>query len=673
MQFSYLLRQRYRIQRTLSAGAFGETYLAVDENPDYPIARQVVVKHLKPKRNDSASLQIAQRLFKAEAETLAQLGERDRIPTLYAYFEEQQEFYLVQEFIDGQTLATEIYNGELSEAATIEIIRQILTGLSIIHDRVSPIVHRDLKPDNIMRRRDDNKLVLIDFGAVKAVRQVTALAPDSNTVAIGTPGYRPIEQAMGHPKLASDIYAVGAIAIECLTGMHPTLLLNQDTLEFEWQSRCQVSDRFAKIINKMVQSRYTDRYPHAMAALREIDGLILPQTTAPITPPPGQLLPETTLPVALAPTTMPEQREPITPPPAPPLPTTTMPVPLALTTIPQDREPQAIYRSAKITRRKFFNRWLLGGSATIGAIVLSQLTRRYVDMPKISSQLFSATPSPLPHVKTERYTSVKLNAQGQIIDKPQFQNESFAEDLGDGVSMTMVKIPAGTFMMGSPETEADRNLNESPQHQVTVPEFFLGQTLVTQEQWQQIVGNNPSYFKGDSKLPVENISWIDALDFCEQLSHKTGRKYRLPSEAEWEYAARAGTTTPFSYGNTIVPELANYEGNYPYLRAAKGVYRQKTTLVRSFAPNPFGLYDMHGNLWEWCLDEYANNYRDAPTDGSASGDIISRAENKQRVMRGGSWGTYAHYCRSSHRDPYTASFRCHYIGVRVVCMLSQTT
>jgi serine/threonine protein kinase len=278
----YLLRNRYRIERRLAAGGFGETYIAIDE--DYPNQRRVVVKHLKPQSNDSALLETARRLFDTEGVTLANLGDKsDRIPTLYAYFEEDREFYLVQEWIEGQTLTQELGTRKLSEAQTLEIVREILVVLCEVHSR--KIVHRDLKPDNIIRRSRDRQLVLIDFGAVKAVRQTTLLATnDAQSVAIGTEGYMPSEQARGYPTSASDIYAVGAIALQCLTGKLPRTLFDQYALEWRWRHLCTVSDRVATILTKMVAERHLDRYPNAMEAIQAIDPLLAPVAPSPITP-----------------------------------------------------------------------------------------------------------------------------------------------------------------------------------------------------------------------------------------------------------------------------------------------------------------------------------------------------------------------------------------------------
>ena len=239
---------------------------------------------------------------------------------------------------------------------------------------------------------------------------------------------------------------------------------------------------------------------------------------------------------------------------------------------------------------------------------------------------------------------------------------SFTEDLGNGVKLEMIAIPGGTFLMGSPENEAERQDYESPKHQVTVPSFFMGKYPLTQAQYQAILGSNPSYFKGNNR-PVETVSWDDAVLFCQKLSQRKGKSYRLPSEAEWEYACRAGTKTPFSFGDNITPDLVNYNGNYPYKSAPKGEYREQTTDVETFTPNSFGLYDMHGNVWEWCEDDWHENYINAPTDGSAWN---SQSDSRYKLLRGGSWGYFARNCRAAHRYRYSRDNRDFNYGFRVV-------
>ena len=255
---------------------------------------------------------------------------------------------------------------------------------------------------------------------------------------------------------------------------------------------------------------------------------------------------------------------------------------------------------------------------------------------------------------------VTVNARGNITNRQRHQAQFISEKLGSGAILDMVAIPGGSFKMGSPSTETGRSNNEGLQHNVNISPFFMGKYEVTQEQYQAVMGNNPSDFKG-AKRPVENVNWDDAVKFCQKLSEKTGKTYRLPSEAEWEYACRAGTTTPFYFGDTITPDLVNYHGNNPYGAAPRGLYREQTTDVGSFPPNAFGLYDMHGNVYEWCSDKWHDNYSGAPTDGSS----WETGGSEYRVQRGGSWSSHAVYCRSACRNYNSADHRWRYRGFRV--------
>jgi len=265
---------------------------------------------------------------------------------------------------------------------------------------------------------------------------------------------------------------------------------------------------------------------------------------------------------------------------------------------------------------------------------------------------------------TVKYETVTVDGTGQIIKRDSNkQAKFFKEDVGNGIILEMVSIPDGSLTMGSPPGEAERFPNEGPQHQVQVPGFFMGKYPVTQAQYQVIMGTNPAYFKGE-KRPVETVSWDDAVEFCQRLSQKTGRTYRLPSEAEWEYACRAGTTTPFYFGETITTDLVNCEGNFPYAAAPKGEFRRQTTNVGIFPPNSFGLYDMCGNIWEWCKDVYHNNYKGAPTNGSAW--LIGK-DNNTRLVRGGSWCNRPKLCRSAYRGYPLTVDKYDFIGFRVVC------
>ncbi|MDB9423714.1 SUMF1/EgtB/PvdO family nonheme iron enzyme [Microcystis aeruginosa CS-564/01] len=282
---------------------------------------------------------------------------------------------------------------------------------------------------------------------------------------------------------------------------------------------------------------------------------------------------------------------------------------------------------------------------------------------------------------------VGVNAKGEQIRKESKQSQYFRQDLGKGITLEMVAIPGGTFLMGTEDEEIERLVKkfnwegfrrERPQHEVTVPPFFMGKYPITQAQWKAIAATakididletNPSSFKGD-ELPVESVNWYQATEFCKRLSRETKREYRLPSEAEWEYACRAGTTTPFYFGETIMGELANYNAYNSYAEEPDGEYQNETTPVGQFPPNAFGLYDMHGNVWEWCADTWHDNYDGAPTDGSA---WIENEDDNRSPLRAGSWFSLPINCRSASRNA-SKSRRddSGFNGFRVVCGAGRT-
>ncbi|QFS51274.1 formylglycine-generating enzyme family protein [Nostoc sphaeroides] len=274
-----------------------------------------------------------------------------------------------------------------------------------------------------------------------------------------------------------------------------------------------------------------------------------------------------------------------------------------------------------------------------------------------------------------------------IIERYRRTGLHFVEDLGNAVQLEMVLIKGGVFTMGAPETEEGSKDYERPQHEVTIQTYFMGKYPVTQAQWKAVAAlpqikrkleADPSNFKGDQR-PVERVSWYDAVEFCDRLSDHTKRQYRLPSEAEWEYACRAGTTSPFHFGETITTDIANYRGtdeeslkwSGSYGRGPKGIYREETTPVGSFeVANAFGLYDMHGNVFEWCLDDWHDNYEDAPTDGSPWLDNKNDNLYQQKgsaVLRGGSWLNFPEDCCSAYRNTDTRDFHIINFGFRIVC------
>jgi formylglycine-generating enzyme required for sulfatase activity len=297
------------------------------------------------------------------------------------------------------------------------------------------------------------------------------------------------------------------------------------------------------------------------------------------------------------------------------------------------------------------------------------------DSPKRDSPFISEEDSTVPPGELTPFTFkiVTVDYRGKETLRESHTACCFIETLPKGLNLEMVAIPSGRFKMGSPENEQGRIEHEGPIHHVTIQPFFLGKYPITQAQWrivarlpeeQSSLDPNPANFEGDDR-PVEQVSWLDAIEFCLRLSNATGRTYRLPSEAEWEYACRAGTTTPFYFGETITGKLVNYASEIVYRQEASFKSSKQTNPVGQFPPNRFGLFDMHGNVWEWCQDHWHNNYVRAPNNGSA---WLLKDENTTPILRGGSRLNDPKLCRSASRDfKIDPGCRSTDFGFRVVC------
>ncbi|MDM9382623.1 bifunctional serine/threonine-protein kinase/formylglycine-generating enzyme family protein [Chlorogloeopsis sp. ULAP01] len=569
--FGNVLRNRFRVQIVIGEGGFGKTYLAEDIDR---LDAACVIKQFFPQVQGTAARTKAAELFKEEAKRLFELGENhSQIPRLLAYFEQGSSLYLVQEFIEGETLLTQLKHQAFSETQIREVLADLLPVLQFVHEH--NVIHRDIKPENIIRRKSDNKLVLIDFGGAKQVTQ-TSLARQGT--GIFTIGYAPSEQMAGYATPASDLYALGATCVRLLTrclpaqdaygNLHDPLY---DVVNAKWLWReilneqgVKISENLEAILDKLLKHFVKERYQSAAEVLRDLNA-----TTSSVDP--------------------------------------------TIFAIPQPIEPQVPSSNLKL--------------------------------------------------QTFDFEVVKVDMGGREISRNRSQAQFFAENLGKGVILEMVQIPGGTFMMGS--THGEGKNSEKPQHRVSVKPFFMGKYPITQEQWKAVMENNPSRFKG-AKRPVESVSWNDAVTFCKRLSQKTGKTYRLPTEAEWEYACRAGTTTPFHFGETITTELANFYGN------PKGNYCNETTLVGSFPANAFGLYDMHGNVWEWCQDYWHDNYQNAPADGSAwlTQSFFRRIFADFNLLRGGSWYCEANNSRSATRLNKVPNSCFISVGFRVVAVIA---
>ncbi|MDT9205434.1 SUMF1/EgtB/PvdO family nonheme iron enzyme [Limnospira sp. PMC 1243.20] len=566
------LAERYYAKSILGQGGFGRTFLAVDDfKPSKP---PCVIKQFLPQAQGTATLEKAAQLFDQEAQRLELLGKHSQIPELLAYFTADNRQYLIQEFIEGDTLQQELDNqGAFTENQIISLLKDLLPVLDFVHQ--NQVIHRDIKPENIIRRASDNKLVLVDFGASKQVQRTSISV--TGTV-IGSAAYCAPEQAMGKPQYGSDLYSLGVTCLYLLTQVSPSNLY--DPLEAQWVWRehlngNQVSDKLGKILDRLVETVFKKRYQSVAEVL-------------------------------------------------------------------EDLQPSS-------------------------------------DGQKPPTQKFE-------------FDIVTVNSKGQEINRSRGQAECIIEDLGNGVTLEMVKIPGGTFKMGAPSGEAGSSLNkERPQHQVTIKPFLMGKYPVTQAQWRQVasfpklqrdLNPDPSAFKG-LNLPVESVAWYDVMEWCDRLSKRIGKPYRLPSEAEWEYAARAGTTSPFHVGDTLTTDLANYDGNHTYSSGPLGAYRGQTTPVGQFQnANAFGLYDIHGNVSEWCADPWHDSYNGAPSDGGVwdyDNDIryqkpieylVNFLESQERrVLRGGSWLFNPVVCRCANRDRGGSDLLYFSCGFRVACAL----
>jgi formylglycine-generating enzyme required for sulfatase activity/tRNA A-37 threonylcarbamoyl transferase component Bud32 len=574
---SYRFRGRFNVISLLGQGGFGRTYLI--EDADFASKRRVLKKLIAPYQGEV--LEQVKKLFAREAQQLENL-QHGYIPNIYAYFEQNNSLYLVQDFIEGENLQKEFAcQGVFSEEKILRILQEVLPILQYIHSQ--KVLHRDIKPDNIMRRRSDSRLFLIDFGGAKVVNQSTMMTPGS---VIYTPGFGAIEQIQGKPKPASDIYSLGATCVRLLTGCFAYVntvdeIYDDETGKWLWknylnnQGRRIFHPRLEEILDKMLAHFSSDRYQSAGEILESLNSINIKSKES--------------------------------------------------SKIEGNTDPH------------------------------SQPTK-FLRQPNSTPNINISKP------KTFNFSVVTINSRGEKINTENKSAEYLTVDLGNDVSIDLVLIPAGKFLMGTPTSEKDSSDVERPQHEVKVKSFLMGKYPVTQAQWKTVMGDNPSSFRGDN-LPVESVSWNHCVNFCKKLSQLTERQFKLPSEAEWEYACRAGTTTPFYFGETITSDLADYNGLFVYKNEPEGKYREKTTKVGIFPPNSFGLYDFHGSVWEWCSDRWHGSYENAPDDGSSWGRSES---NDYYVLRGGSWYDNPRYCRSGLRGDFSAGVELNFIGFRLV-------
>ena len=546
-----LLRNRYQAIKKIGQGGFGRTFLAKDL--DKPSKSYCVIKQFFPENQEKQNIDKASKLFAQEGKRLEQLGKHPQIPELFAYFvENDQQEYLVQEYIAGQNLQDELKNqGVYNEIQIIELLVDILKILNFVHK--NQVIHRDIKPENIIRRSSDAKLVLVDFGAAKHFTSPTTL--NVTGTVIGSAQYCSPEQARGKPVFASDLYSLGVTCIHLLTNVDPFQLFDISENDWVWQSYLvnnPVSQELADVLNKLIVVGLKQRFQ----SVQEVWQVLAKYHLI------AKLPSNNTL-------------------------TTTNVTPVANT--------------PKVSQ-----------SPEVSGMVAKTLTT-------VQQKILTTVQSP--------------------------PIEVF--ELGEWGKLEMIYIPAGSFAMGN-----EHRQEEKPLHTVNIKPFYMSKYQITQIQYKLLFGDyHHSRFKG-RLFPADNISYDMAKEFCLRLSQKTGRKFRLPSESEWEYACRANTKTKFYLGNLITKKEANFKSD-------------GTVEMGTFSPNPWGLYDMHGNVWEWCADSWHDNYVGAPTDGSVWNENAKKPDDK--ILRGGSFRDDLNYCSSHHRNCSHRGKQTDNIGFRV-CM-----
>jgi formylglycine-generating enzyme required for sulfatase activity len=502
-----------------------------------------------------------------------------------------------------------------------------------------------------------------DFGLAKLLEQ-SQLQTASHA---GTPAYMAPEVWDSKLSVHSDQYSLAVAYALLRTGRFP---FSGDSLLALMRAHLEDAPDLGPLgpheqdaLRRGLAKKPEDRYPSCTVFVKALVTALMAERESmdAATAPPVRKR-DAPLPPSSQVTQPPSSQRTVTPPPAP--------------APPSASAAQAVSRSALPAGRPWhLPLWTIGGLVLVVGLILAALiagrpqdTTRVAGAPGRAEGPGAAVPQPQPVRQPAAPEKPPKEPEGPAgkAALPPAPPAALAQPSTNSIGMRLVLIPAGTFTMGSPPDEAGRRADEGPQHEVEITRpFYLGLHEVTQAQYREVMGNNPSYFAptggGKEKVrnqdtdsfPVETVSWEDAVRFCERLSaraeeKRAGLRYRLPTEAEWEYACRGGVPLPypaFHFGNSLSSRQANFEGNNPYGGAEKDVYLQRTTKVGSYAPNRFGLFDMHGNVWEWCADWYGEDYYQA----SPRQDPQGPRNGTRRVLRGGSWLYSGQNCRAAYR------------------------
>ena len=615
----------YELVRVLGFGGFGMTYLGYDHNLDKAVAiKEYLPSDIAARTGDNSVAPQASQFrddfewgldrFVDEARTLARFDHR-HIIKVHRFFQAHGTAYIVMEYAEGETLSAYLNRrGTLQEAELTAILYPILDGLAVVHS--ADFLHRDIKPGNIIIRDEDKSPVLLDFGAARQ-----AIGSKSRSItSIITPGYAPIEQysSRGIQGTWTDIYALGAVCYRALTGEVPddaTDRVIQDTL-LPVVDRCSghASRSFLSSIDRALQVNAEDR-PQSISEWRAMLG---EAASGSVTFQPSPVRPG-----------------------------------LGRAAVSDPSPSSSVIEGSSVSpaRPPAKSRGKLSAFffVVLFAVLLGGLDYYHQEVY-------------IPAQERQAQAQAEAEAEQRRIQEAERVRQSKFKDCV--ACPEMIVVPSGSFQMGSPPDESGRGDDEGPQHRVSIGyRFAVGVYEVTFSEWDACVesGGCNGYHPDDKgwgrgNRPVINVSWTDAQSYVDWLSAKTGHNYGLLSESEWEYVARAGTTTRYSWGNNIGHNRANCDG------CDSRWDDDRTAPVGAFNANAWGVHDMHGNVWEWVEDCWNDSYVGAPSDGSAwtSGDC------GRRVLRGGSWFDYPRNLRSANRYGNTTEIRDLDDGFRVV-------
>ena len=641
---------KYRIERELGHGGFGITYLAVQTGLNRRVAikeffmaeycnRDAETSHVSVPSEGSKELVARFRnKFVKEAQNIACL-KHPHIIGIHDVFEENGTAYYVMEYLDHGSLADLVkQRGRLPEADALRYTRQIADALSYIHAR--KMNHLDVKPGNILVDEADGA-VLIDFGLSKRYDDE---GNQTSTTPVGiSHGYAPLEQykksGVGTFSPATDIYSLGATLYKLVTGSTPPDAndVSEDGLP---PFPSSVSAAVAAAVEQAMQPRRKDRPQSVDAFLALLDAEVDEATqlddslrASLVTPSAsqGSARPSMNRGTVGGVSSHPEGKHEQTP-------------PLFIEGVSAGRGSSKQSAEKQSSLKKFL-------LPTLACVVVALAI---VFWPK-GGDAPAPAPAPVnpdtPVVVQPDKPAGNVTAQTASTSTTSGSKKTYTVN---GVSFTMVRVAGGTFTMGASSSDSDAYDDEKPAHQVTLSSYSIGETEVTQALWQAVMGSNPSHFTGNLQRPVEMVSWNDCQAFIRKLNSLTGGTFRLPTEAEWEYAARGGNRSiGYKYsGGDNLGSVAWYDGNSS----------STTHPVKGKQPNELGLYDMSGNVWEWCADWFDSSYYASSPQNNPKGP----SAGSLRVRRGGGWGNVAGYCRVSDRISLTPSCTYNNLGLRLV-------